>query len=172
MIGETLKQFRILAKLGEGGMGVVYRAMDETLRREVALKVLPSSVAGDEERRRRFLREARSAAAVTHPNIATIYEIGEADGNVFIAMELIVGQTLRDRMEPGPRPAARRCASRRRLRAGSRGRTTRGSCTGILKPENVMVTDEGEREDPRLRPREAAGDGLGPRRSATRRHAR
>ena len=78
LIGQTLGHFRVEAKLGEGGMGVVYRASDETLRREVALKVLPDSVARDDERRRRFLREARAAAAVTHPNIATVYEVGEA----------------------------------------------------------------------------------------------
>ncbi len=76
MIGTTLSHFRILAKIGEGGMGVVYRAEDEKLRRPVALKVLPPDLVGNEERRLRFLREARAAAAVTHPNIATIYEVG------------------------------------------------------------------------------------------------
>ena len=87
MIGTTLSHFRILAKIGEGGMGVVYRAEDEKLRRPVALKVLPPDLVGNEERRFRFLREARAAAAVTHPNIATIYEVGEAGGVVFIARE-------------------------------------------------------------------------------------
>jgi tRNA A-37 threonylcarbamoyl transferase component Bud32/tetratricopeptide (TPR) repeat protein len=96
MIGTTLSHFRILAKIGEGGMGVVYRAEDERLRRPVALKVLPPDLVGNEERRLRFLREARAAAAVTHPNIATIYEVGEADGVVFIAMELVEGKTLRE----------------------------------------------------------------------------
>jgi serine/threonine protein kinase len=94
MIGTTLSRFRILAKTGEGGMRVVYRAENEKLRRPVALKVLPPDLVGNEECRLRFLREARAAAA--HPNIATIYEVGEADGVVFIAMELVEGKTLRD----------------------------------------------------------------------------
>src|SRR5580692_9295119 len=101
LVGEKLAHFRIEAELGEGGMGVVYRATDEKLRREVALKVLPESFARDEERRRRFLREARAAAAITHANIATVYEVGEADGHIFIAIELVEGETLRARLEKG-----------------------------------------------------------------------
>src|SRR5262249_36773413 len=80
--------------LGRGGMGIVYRAEDEGLRREGALKVLPARFAEDEERRQRFVREARSAAAVSHPNIATVYEVGEADGRIYIAMELVRGRSL------------------------------------------------------------------------------
>ena len=95
MIGRQLSHFRILDRIGEGGMGVVYRAEDEKLQRVVALKVLPPERLADEERRLRFLREARTAAAVTHPNIAVIHEIDESDGVVFIAMELIEGKTLR-----------------------------------------------------------------------------
>src|SRR5580692_11579312 len=91
LIGRSLSHFRLDAKLGEGGMGVVYRATDERLRRVVALKVLPDTLAADPERRRRFLREARAAAAVSHPNIAAVYDIGEADGHIFIAMELLSG---------------------------------------------------------------------------------
>jgi hypothetical protein len=94
LVGQSLAHFRIVEKLGEGGMGVVYRATDEKLRRSVALKVLPDSFAKDDDRRRRFLREARSAAAVTHANIATVHDVGEADGHVFIAMELVEGETL------------------------------------------------------------------------------
>src|SRR5262245_34599943 len=82
-------------------MGVVYKATDEKLRRTVALKVLPFDVAGDEDRRRRFLREARAAAAVTHATIATVHEIGEVDGRIFIAMELVEGRTLRRVLEAG-----------------------------------------------------------------------
>ncbi|MGH7318337.1 MAG: protein kinase, partial [Candidatus Rokuibacteriota bacterium] len=78
MIGTRLSHFRIISKLGEGGMGVVYHAEDETLRPSVALKVLPPDLVKDEERRLRFLREARAAAAVTHTNIATVYEVGSA----------------------------------------------------------------------------------------------
>jgi tRNA A-37 threonylcarbamoyl transferase component Bud32 len=104
MTGRTHSHFRILAKIGEGGMGVVYRAEDEKLRRPVALKVLPPDLVGNEERRLRFLREARAAAAVNHPNIATIYEVGEDDGVVFIAMELVEGKTLRALLGGRPLP--------------------------------------------------------------------
>src|SRR5579862_4956991 len=96
LVGQTLAHFRVLAKLGQGGMGVVYEAHDEQLHRTVALKVLPDDFAADEDRRRRFLREARSGAAVTHANIAAVHEIGEADGRIYIAMELVEGKTLRD----------------------------------------------------------------------------
>jgi serine/threonine-protein kinase len=88
--------FRVIAPLGAGGMGVVYRAEDETLRRVVALKLLPDA-SGSDERRQRFLREARSAAAITHPNVATVYTVGEAEGRVYIAMELVAGENLRGR---------------------------------------------------------------------------
>jgi tetratricopeptide (TPR) repeat protein len=143
LIGQTLAQFRIESKLGEGGMGVVYRATDTRLRREVALKVLPDALAGDDERKRRFLREARSAAAVTHPNIATVYDVGEAAGHVFIAMELVAGETLRDRMEPGlTRKEAVRIA--KEIARGLRRAHEKGVVHRDLKPENVMVTPDGE----------------------------
>ncbi|MFO0759440.1 MAG: protein kinase, partial [Byssovorax sp.] len=94
LVGARIGRFRVAAMLGRGGMGVVYRAADEALRRDVALKVLPPALIDDEERRRRLLREARSAAAVSHPSIATIYEVGEDEGRVYIAMELVRGRTL------------------------------------------------------------------------------
>src|SRR5690606_32177972 len=93
--GQSIGRFRILSELGRGGMGVVYLAHDESLRRAVALKLLAPGVTRQAERRRRFLREARAAASVTHPNLATIYDVGEVDGTVFIAMERIEGRTLR-----------------------------------------------------------------------------
>ena len=94
MIGKKLSHFRILEKLGEGGMGVVYRAEDENLGRDVALKVLHPDFIGDDERQARFVREARTAAALSHPNIATIHEIDTCDGVTFIAMELVEGKNL------------------------------------------------------------------------------
>jgi serine/threonine-protein kinase len=106
LVGYKLAHLRIDAKLGEGGMGVVYRATDEKLRREVALKVLPEEVGDNDDRRRRFLRAARSAAAATHPCIATVHEIGEADGYAFIAMELVRGTTVRDLLAQGLRSAS------------------------------------------------------------------
>ncbi len=143
LIGQRLSHFRIVAKLGHGGMGVVYRATDETLRRDVALKVLPGTVAESDERRRRFLREARSAAAVTHPNIATVYEVGEADGHLFIAMELVAGQTLRDRMAAGLSFAEASTVARQ-IASGLARAHEKGVVHRDLKPENVMLTPEGE----------------------------
>ena len=99
---ERLAHFRILKKLGEGGMGVVYLAEDEKLRRQVALKVLAEAFTGDEERKRRFVREAQAAAAVRHPAIAAIYEVGEDGGTAFIAMELVDGRSLRALVEESP----------------------------------------------------------------------
>ena len=92
-VGKTLAHFRVLSKLGEGGMGVVYRAEDERLRRPVALKVLPPERSADPDRRARLMREARAAAVVSHPNIAVVYEVDEAEGHVYIAMELVGGRS-------------------------------------------------------------------------------
>ncbi|MEE9235995.1 MAG: serine/threonine-protein kinase, partial [Candidatus Acidoferrales bacterium] len=94
MIGRTLAHYRIIEKLGEGGMGEVYRAHDEKLDRDVALKVLPASALTDETARARLLREARSAAALNHPHICTVHEVGEADGQTYIAMEFVEGKPL------------------------------------------------------------------------------
>jgi eukaryotic-like serine/threonine-protein kinase len=104
MIGKTVSHFRVLARIGEGGMGVVYKAEDQRLRRPVALKVLPPGLVRDEERRLRFLREARAAASVTHSNIAVIHEVGEAEGIVYIAMELVEGGTLASAIAGRPLP--------------------------------------------------------------------
>ena len=102
MIGKTLSHFRIVDKLGEGGMGVVYRAEDQKLGRQVALKVLHHEFVTNEERRQRFIREARTAAAVSHPNIAAVHEIDEEDGVIFIAMELVEGRTLKTVIDGRP----------------------------------------------------------------------
>ena len=96
--GFNLSHYRILSKIAAGGMGEVYLAQDTKLDRKVALKILPAEVASNRERMERFIREAKSAAALSHPNIAQIFEISEHDGTHFIAMEFIDGQTLREKI--------------------------------------------------------------------------
>ncbi len=130
--------FRILSRLGRGGMGVVYRAEDESLRRTVALKLLPDT--GSKEKRQRFVREARSAAAVTHPNVAAVYQIGEDDGRVYIAMELVEGENLRSRMDRGPLDLATARELAAQIASGLSAAHDKGIVHRDLKPENVMIT--------------------------------
>lgn len=99
MIGRTLSHYKILSEISRGGMGIVYRAVDLKLDREVALKVLPPELVADTERKRRFVQEAKAAAKLEHPHIGMIFEIDEAEGTTFIAMELVRGEQLRDLME-------------------------------------------------------------------------
>jgi eukaryotic-like serine/threonine-protein kinase len=143
LVGQSIAHFRIVEKIGEGGMGVVYKAYDEKLGRAVALKVLPEPFATSEQRRQRFLREAKSAAAVTHSNIATIYEVGESVGRVFIAMELIEGASLREVIEKQVSvPEALRIAGG--IALGLSRAHGKGIIHRDLKPENVMVTPQGD----------------------------
>jgi len=104
LIGQTLSHYRITAALGAGGMGEVYRATDTNLRRDVAIKVLPPEVAQDEERLARFRREAHLLASLNHPNIAAIYGLEEADGKPFLALELVEGEDLKQRLARGAVP--------------------------------------------------------------------
>jgi serine/threonine-protein kinase len=141
-VPARIAHFRITGALGQGGMGVVYRAEDETLRRTVALKLLPDA-AGSEERRQRFLREARSAAAITHPNVATVYQVGEADGRVYIAMELVDGENLRERMRRGRLDLATARDLATQIARGLAAAHDKGIVHRDLKPENVMIGRSG-----------------------------
>jgi TolB-like protein/tRNA A-37 threonylcarbamoyl transferase component Bud32/Tfp pilus assembly protein PilF len=143
MLGQKLGHYRILEKIGAGGMGEVYRAHDETLDRDVALKVLPATSFTDPAARARLLREARTASQLNHPHICTIHEVGEADGQAFIIMELIEGQSLSTRLAHGPLPYEE--ALRYGLNmAGALGHAhERGIVHRDLKSANVVITRSG-----------------------------
>ena len=104
MIGKTISHYKILEKIGQGGMGEVYRAQDTTLKREVAIKVLPAQFTQDPQRLARFEREAQLLAQLNHPNIAAIYGLEEAEGVRFLSLELVEGETLAERLTRGPLP--------------------------------------------------------------------
>jgi len=139
---ERIAHFRIVERIGRGGMGIVYRAQDEKLGRPVALKVLPPGFEQDRDRRSRFIREARAAAAVAHPNIAAIHEIGEDDGRVFIAMELVEGVTLRAMLEKGPLPPANAVRIGLQIARALAKAHAAGVVHRDLKPDNVMVGED------------------------------
>lgn len=140
---ERIAQFRIVEKIGRGGMGIVYRAEDEKLGRVVALKVLPEDFDDDPSRKRRFMREARLAASLAHPNVAAVHEVGEADGRIYIAMELVEGRTLRRVLDGGPLAIAEALRIARETARGVAPAHARGIAHRDLKPDNVMVSEGG-----------------------------
>jgi Tol biopolymer transport system component len=141
--GTRLGPYEILALLGVGGMGEVYRARDTRLGREAAVKVLPEALSADRERLARFESEARAASALNHPNIVTIYDVGEADGVAWIGMELVEGSTLRDVLAEGPLPPRRAAALAAQLADGLARAHEAGIVHRDFKPENVLVTRQG-----------------------------
>ena len=141
--GSRLGPYEILAPLGAGGMGEVYRARDARLGREVAIKVLPESLASDPERLKRFEKEARSASALNHPNIVTVYDIGSDAGVEYIAMELVSGETLRALVASGPIQIKKLMPIAIQVAEGLARAHESGIVHRDLKPENVMVTKDG-----------------------------
>ena len=141
--GTRLGPYEILAPLGAGGMGEVYRARDTRLGREVAIKVLPVALASDPERLKRFEREARSASSLNHPNIVTIYDIGSADSVSYIAMEVVNGESLRTVLAEGALPVRRLLQIGAQIAEGLAKAHAAGIVHRDLKPENVMVTEDG-----------------------------
>jgi len=143
LTGSLLGRFRVLALLGKGGMGVVYLAEDEALCREVALKVLAPDTNEDPELRQRLLREARAGAALSHPNIAGVHEMGEAEGLLYIAMERVTGESLRKQIERGPLDVGQALVIVRQVLTGLAKAHEAGIVHRDIKPENIMLTEEG-----------------------------
>src|SRR5215471_12531913 len=141
--GARLGPYEVVSPLGAGGMGEVWRARDTRLAREAAIKVLPSEVAADAGRLKRFEKEARAASALNHPNIVTIYDIGSADSVSWIAMERVEGKTLRELLFAGALPVKRLLQIASQIADGLAKAHEAGIVHRDLKPENVMVTKDG-----------------------------
>ena len=144
MIGKTLSHYKVLEKIGQGGMGEVYRAEDTNLSREVAIKVLPEQFTQDPQRLARFEREAKLLASLNHPNIAAIYGLEEADGVRFLTLELVPGDTLAERVAKGPVPVEEALEVCRQIAEGVEAAHEKGVIHRDLKPANVKVTPEGK----------------------------
>src|SRR5258707_8407664 len=141
--GASLSHYRIVSKLGAGGMGEVYLAQDTRLDRKIALKILPADLAANQDRMRRFTQEAKAAAALNHPNIATIHEIGESDGVNFIAMEFIDGATLREKIHQEQTDLRKLLRYLQQVSEGLAKAHAAGIVHRDLKPDNIMITRDG-----------------------------
>ncbi|MCH8287338.1 protein kinase, partial [candidate division KSB1 bacterium] len=142
-IGSTISHYRILEKLGEGGMGIVYKAEDTKLKRTVALKFLKPEILGNADQKSRFIKEAQAAAALNHPNICTVYEIDEYEGRTFIAMEYIEGQSLKEKIEFGPLKQKSAIKIAIQVAEGLHEAHNNGIVHRDIKSSNVMLTRKG-----------------------------
>ena len=141
--GTRIGAYEVIAQLGAGGMGEVYRATDTNLKRAVAIKVLPPSVSGDPDRLARFQREAEVLAALNHPNIAAIYGVEKSTGTIALIMELVEGPTLADRIAQGPIPIDEALPIARQVAEALEAAHERGIIHRDLKPANIKVRDDG-----------------------------
>ncbi len=143
MIGQTLGHYRIVERIGAGGMGEVYRAHDEQLDRDVALKVLPAGTLTDEAARKQFRKEALALAKLNHPNIETVFEFNTQDGVDFLAMELIAGSSLNQKLKAGPLQEREIVRLGMQFAEGLAAAHEQGVVHRDLKPSNLMVTPDG-----------------------------
>ena len=138
--GDSLGSYEILAPIGAGGMGEVYRARDTRLGRDVAVKILPEAFARDEDRMRRFSHEARAVAALNHPNVVHVYDTGVENGVPHLVSELLEGETLRQRLEQGPIPARKAVEYAQQIADGLAAAHEKNIVHRDLKPENIYLT--------------------------------
>ena len=141
---RTISHYRLLEKLGEGGMGVVYKALDTKLKRPVALRFLRADVMEDAEAKERFLREAQAAAALDHPNICTVFEIDEAEGQTFLAMAFVAGRTIKDKISDRPLKLEEVLGIATQTAEGLKAAHRKGIVHRDIKPANLMLTEEGQ----------------------------
>jgi serine/threonine protein kinase len=142
LIGSTISHYKILSKLGEGGMGVVYKAEDSKLDRLVALKFLPAHLLGDEEIKKRFEREAKACAALSHPNVCRVYEVDQVNGKTFIAMEFIEGESLDKQIEQGPLKLDEALDIAQQIAKGLEVAHKKGIVHRDIKPQNIMLGED------------------------------
>src|SRR5437867_10132653 len=143
MTGQRIAQFKITGRIGQGGMGEVFRARDTRLNRDVAVKVLPRDFVADADRLRRFEQEAKTLAALNHPNVLTIHDAGVHEGAPYLVSELLEGKTLREEMNGGALPVRKATEYALQIAQGLAAAHGKGIIHRDLKPENIFVTKDG-----------------------------